>query len=43
MEGTDLYVVYNINMNTERDLVSPDLPSINNQNFIIKFSKTFIK
>jgi len=43
MEGTDLYVVYNINMNTERVLVSPDLPSINNQNFIIKFSKTFIK
>jgi hypothetical protein len=41
-EGTDLYVVYNHNANTDRDILSPRLPFTNNQIFTIKFSKTFL-
>jgi len=42
-EGTDLYVVYNHNVNTSRSLLSPRLPSTDNQIFIIKYSKTILK
>lgn len=42
IEGTDLYVVYNHNANTERDVLSPRLPFTNNQVVVVKFSKTFL-
>lgn len=43
IEGTDLYIVYNHNANTNRDGLSPRLPFTDNQVFIIKFSKTFLR
>ncbi|WP_152538346.1 carbohydrate binding family 9 domain-containing protein [Aquimarina megaterium] len=42
-EGTDLYVVYNHNANTNRNALQPRLPFTDNQILIIKFSKTFIR
>jgi hypothetical protein len=42
-EGTDLYVVYNQNANTNRNALQPRLPFTDNQILIIKFSKTFIR
>ena len=42
-EGTDLYLVYNHNVNTNRDALSPRVPFTDNQVFVAKFSKTFIK
>jgi len=41
-EGTDLYVVYNHNINTNPNAVFPNLSPTQNQSFIIKYSKTFI-
>lgn len=40
-EGTDLYIVYNPNLNTALQRVSPELPRVAQQAFIAKFSKTF--
>lgn len=42
-EGTNLYIVYNQNINTERNILSPRLPLFESQGLIFKFSKTFIK
>ncbi len=42
-EGTDFYVVYNLNSNTETNSYTPEKPFVNNQLFILKFSKTFIQ
>ncbi len=42
-EGTDFYVVYNLNSNTETNSFTPEKPFVNSQLFIFKFSKTFIK
>ncbi len=41
-EGTDLYMVYNHNVNTKPNEVLPNLNTTQDQSFIIKFSKTFI-
>ncbi|WP_452224605.1 DUF5916 domain-containing protein [Lacinutrix chionoecetis] len=43
IEGTDLYIVYNHNANTNRNALLPRKPFTDNQVFIIKFSKTFLK
>ncbi len=42
-EGTDLYMVYNHNAYTDRNAATPRLPFTENQIFIIKYSKTFLK
>lgn len=42
-EGTDFYIVYNLNTNTETTTFTPHLPVIRDQLFILKFSKTFIR
>jgi len=42
-EGTNLYLVYNQNMNTERNILTPNLPMFESQGLIFKFSKTFIQ
>jgi hypothetical protein len=42
-EGTNLYLVYNQNINTERNLNPTELPFFDNQGLIFKFSKTFSK
>ncbi len=42
-EGTDLFMVYNHNVNTDRNALSPRLPFTDNQIFIVKFSKTILK
>ncbi|KAA3610055.1 MAG: hypothetical protein D8M58_07545 [Calditrichaeota bacterium] len=39
-EGTDLYVVYNSTINTERTMFNPHLNLIDQQRLFIKFSKT---
>ncbi|HYV92321.1 MAG TPA: DUF5916 domain-containing protein [Chitinophagales bacterium] len=41
LEGTDLYIVYNPNINTTLDRYDPPLPQMAQQVLIIKFSKTF--
>ncbi len=40
-EGTDLYIVYNSLLNTNRFEAKPTLPVVNEQAIVIKFSKTF--
>ncbi len=40
-EGTDLYIVYNPNVNTSLNRYEPPLPSVAQQVFILKFTKTF--
>ena len=40
-EGTDLYVVLNHGLNTDRARLNPHLPVVDNQAIIIKFLKTF--
>ncbi|MEO7292701.1 MAG: DUF5916 domain-containing protein, partial [Ginsengibacter sp.] len=40
-EGTDLYIVYTPLYNTDLLRLDPHLPQINNQSFIIKYTKTF--
>lgn len=42
VEGTDLYIVYNSTLNTEINRLNPRLDLIDQQTFIIKFSKSFI-
>ena len=42
IEGTDFYLVYNQNYNTNRFTEIPVLPAIQNQSLILKFSHTFI-
>jgi len=42
-EGTDFYVVYNLNTNTETETFNPHRPFVRDQVFILKFSKTFIR
>jgi len=42
-EGTDLYLVYNLNANTNRDALMPRQPFAETQVFVLKFSKTFLK
>lgn len=42
-EGTNLYVVYNQNVNTQRNMLTPNLPVFESQGLIFKFSKTFIQ
>ncbi|MFV0571119.1 MAG: DUF5916 domain-containing protein [Xanthomarina gelatinilytica] len=42
-EGTNLYIVYNQNINTERNRLIPTLPAFESQGLIFKFSKTFIQ
>lgn len=42
-EGTNLYMVYNQNVNTERNMLTPNLPLFESQGLIFKFSKTFIQ
>lgn len=41
-EGTDLYLVYNHNINTNPNNILPNLNSTQSQSFIIKYSRTFI-
>jgi uncharacterized protein DUF5916/cellulose/xylan binding protein with CBM9 domain len=41
-EGTDLYVVFNQGLNTDRSRMDPHLPVVDNQAVIVKFVKTFI-
>lgn len=41
-EGTDLYIVFNQNINTDRYRHSPSKPLIESQALVIKFSKTLI-
>lgn len=41
IEGTDLYVVYNPNINTQLTRYTPKLPQIAQQVLIVKFTKTF--
>ena len=43
IEGTDLYMVYNLNANTSRNALMPRQPFVETQIFILKFSKTFLK
>jgi len=40
-EGTDLYVVFNQGLNTDRTRLDPHLPVVDNQAVIVKFVKTF--
>jgi hypothetical protein len=40
-EGTDLYIVINQGINTQRNRLDPHLPFINTQEVTIKYSKTF--
>ncbi|MFD1163033.1 carbohydrate binding family 9 domain-containing protein [Hwangdonia seohaensis] len=42
-EGTDLYLVYNHNVNINRDALTPKPPFTNNQVVVVKFSKTFLR
>ncbi|WP_273565836.1 carbohydrate binding family 9 domain-containing protein [Maribacter halichondriae] len=42
IEGTDLYLVYNHNANTNRNALSPRQPFTDNQVIVVKFSKTFL-
>lgn len=41
-EGTDLYIVYNQNINTVRERYSPQKPLIESQTLILKFSKILL-
>jgi len=43
IEGTDLYVVYNLNANTNRDAFKPRQPFADSQVFVLKYSKTFLR
>ncbi|MDP9229552.1 MAG: carbohydrate binding family 9 domain-containing protein, partial [Bacteroidota bacterium] len=40
-EGTDLYIVFNQGLNTDRTRLNPHLPVINTQAVTVKFVKTF--
>jgi hypothetical protein len=40
-EGTDLYIVFNQDLNTDRTRLDPHLPAVDTQTFTIKFIKTF--
>ncbi|HXL55539.1 MAG TPA: hypothetical protein VN958_04730, partial [Chitinophagaceae bacterium] len=40
-EGTDLYIVFNQGVNTDRARLTPHLPVINAQAVTVKFIKTF--
>ena len=40
-EGTDLYIVFNQGLNTDRTRLEPHLPVIDTQVFTVKFIKTF--
>jgi len=40
-EGTDLYIVFNQGMNSNRNRMEPTLPVLNNQAVTVKFTKTF--
>ena len=40
-EGTDLYVVYNANLNTQLARYNPGLPRVAEQALIVKFARTF--
>ena len=40
-EGVDLFIVYNDNINTERQRELPFLPASNERTFLIKYSYTF--
>jgi hypothetical protein len=40
-EGTDLYVVLNQGLNTDRTRLDPHLPVVDKQAVIVKFVKTF--
>lgn len=40
-EGTDLYVVFNQGLNTDRTRLDPHLPVVDKQAVIVKFVKTF--
>ncbi len=40
-EGNDLWLVYNLNMNTDRDRVLPHLPTVDVQTVLIKYTHTF--
>ena len=40
-EGTDLYVVFNQGLNTDRTRLDPHLPVVDAQALTIKFIKTF--
>ncbi|GAB4511323.1 MAG: hypothetical protein Tsb004_15590 [Allomuricauda sp.] len=42
-EGTNLYIVYNQNINAERNRLTPTLPVFESQGIIFKFSQTFIQ
>lgn len=41
-EGTDLYLVYNDNLNTDRQQEVPALPLSNNRAILLKYSTTFL-
>ncbi|MBP9549383.1 MAG: carbohydrate binding family 9 domain-containing protein [Chitinophagales bacterium] len=41
VEGTDLYVVFNQDLNTDPLNMMPELPVVNNQGITVKFVKTF--
>src|SRR5262249_12400804 len=40
-EGTDLYIVFNQGLNTNRTRLEPHLPPVDTQAFTVKFIKTF--
>jgi hypothetical protein len=41
-EGTDLYLVYNHNLNTDRFRAEPALPITGNQTLLLKYSRTLL-
>ncbi|MFK7846385.1 MAG: DUF5916 domain-containing protein [Rhodothermales bacterium] len=40
-EGNDLWIVYNENLNTDRNRFLPMLPTTNNRTFLLKYTYTF--
>ena len=40
-EGNDLWLVYNLNMNTDRNRVLPRLPAVDVQTVLLKYTHTF--
>ena len=40
-EGNDLYIVYNSDVNQDRDYLTPRLPATNESSILLKYSYTF--
>jgi len=41
-EGNDLFIVYNTDVNADRMLENPTLPSFNQQSLLVKYSYTLV-